>query len=1045
MRQQHHHYREHTALGVREVAWDNDVFLIQVAFCALDPDLVIATILDRFSLVHWFSGSIEHPLYAHPSAGIVEELLMLLIICLSEPANVAAWPTPRFARREIVHALVLGPSTYSDLIKKLPERATDCLGLASILREVATYRAPETANDVGLYELKDECYAEINPLFHHFSRNQKQEVEDLLEKRHRKRNGDKKDYLHIPQPIEIPFGPYKDLPRVFSSTFLPQIIFFTFHNLIPLHRLANKEGPAEGGKTRESQESVLELALHLTMLCLQQEPAKFSLAAVQTQYLPGCTLSKLLCAIEHEELFRNIKHRIGWCLDVVQRHQRDGDLPERIRLPAKSAGTTSGTPRKAKAAARQAAIMQQFSKDQQAFLDAHGDEDDEMEDEADDDEIVYGPCMVCQEDCTSRVACGSMALIQPSKLVRLSPMNALPWLEEALDVPPNLDRTPLEQTGQNNNNDDDDTMMSDGPKLPSTPPPQPTIPDSFPLNNFKFGLYTSTCGHLMHLDCFEGYTKTTENRHHSQAARNHPENVARREFNCPLCKSLGNVLLPMQNPYDRPGKPIKSDDLLLRDWLRFINTEALRDVPDTAMMFQHRTETGELPPLFADAISEVVVPEQEKSPLFDSTRRMLSDLFAVVRPISMQSAHLRGRGSHESLMQERPVQGMYLPDELVAWTIAGFEITQRGQGHEGDSVTASLNVATTQLLKCLLGSLRLAAFSSLGGTAGLTSARYGLFARLLPEWYRDNKISTPILLRDPLGMLVEGAAVAYEYLQPILVLTYYAEVCRAVIGLLHLLRSFPGRPTSWLKITEVEATHAKEIFGNVRQLVGSMCSHSRILQFEVTEYLLCLSDDVLARLLYAYTLPFVRRAALLHSIVRSNQPSSSSLLSEATASLDSSASEYLRLLTSLSIPIPAIALASPPGSPVPPAAASISDTVSSYLKQFSAFYGPRSQTSLIRLEYPAIYTLARLPDSLEGVFARYGRRVCPNCQTIPASMAVCLFCGEGVCVGVSCCREDVPGAAEGLGECNLHMRRYVSFSCCLPTSSRHHPDIVLTR
>jgi E3 ubiquitin-protein ligase UBR1 len=1023
MRQQHHHYREHTPLGIREIAWDNDIFLLQVAFCVLDPDLVFATILDRFSLVYWFAGNIEHAVYAHPVAGMVEELLSLLIVCLSEPSNVAAWPQTRFTRREVVHVLVLGPSTYSDLVRRLPERAAECLELASIIQYVATFKPSETASDFGTYELKEDCFAEVDPLFYHFSRNQKQEVEAILEKRWTKAGNTADDYLHLPQPIEIPASsPYSALPNAFQSSILPQIVFFTLWNLVPLHRLSNKEGPTMDGKARESQESVIELGLHLVMLSLQHQPAIFSHPAATTAYVPEWTLVRLLCQLEDEDLFKNVKGRVRWCLDAIQAHFPDQVEQWRVVVPPPEPITSSTTPgkkgpKKSKAAARQAAIMQQFSKDQKAFLDAHGDEDDKMEDEVDSEEIVYGACMVCQEDCNSNVACGSMALVQPSKILRLAPLNSAPWLAEACTIPSSLDRANLSASAS-----------ASSPSSPSPLPDAPPLPDAFPCNNFKFGLYTSTCGHLMHLSCFESYTKTTETRHHAQAARNHPENVARREFVCPLCKSLGNVLLPMQSPYDRPGKPIKSDSLPLRDWLRLINTEALRDVPDTSLMFQHRTETGELPCLFADASlpasSTTVFPPLSALDL--QTRKMTLDLYSIVRPISQQSAHLRSRSPPEALMQERPATGMYLPDDLVAYTIAGLEVTLRGQPVEdGKTIADAVNPATTQLIKCLLGAMRSATYCALEGEKGLVRARYGLFARLLPEWYRDTKTSSPLLLRDPLGILVEGAAVAYEYLQPILILTYYAELCRAVLGLLHLLRSFPGRPFASLVIDQLDGSEAKEIFGNVRHLIGGMCSHSRILQFEVTEFLLCLPDDLLARLLYAYTLPFLRRAAILHQVVKSNQPAQSSLLTDSTdgSAPPPTASEYSRLLHRLHIPSPACSLSPSHGATLPAPMSAISDTTSSYLKQFSAFYGPRSPSSLVRLGYPSIYELAALPVTLEGVFERYGRWVCPNCQTVPTSTAICLFCGEGVCSGVSCCKEDLSGASEGLGECNLHMRR----------------------
>ncbi|CED83614.1 N-end rule pathway, recognition component UBR1 [Phaffia rhodozyma] len=1002
MRQQQHHYREHTALGVREGSWDNDMFLLQVFLSLLEPDLVLATFLDRFSLTEWFQGRVDHPVYPFPSAGMVEEFLSVLIVCLSEPATIGAWSTERYVRREVIHALVLGPSTYSDLSKRLPERVTESHFLHPLLLELASFKPPESATDFGLYELKDACFEEVDPLFHHFSRNQKQEVEAILEKRFKK-SKPKGEYLHIPKPMEPLQNRYASLLQTYKSNFLPQIVFFTLSNLIPLHQQADKEGTVEG-KARESQESVLELALHLAMLCLQHELLLFAKAAVEVEYLPGQTLVRILCSIEDEYLFKSLKARVAWCLDTIKKHFPSQVEQWRVVPPpvVKKTGQGAGAGRKQKAAARQAAIMQQFSADQKAFLDAHEDENDSMEeDETDEEDIIYGSCMVCQENCTAFAACGSLALIQPSKLIRHIPLNSQPWLEEVLNSPSSLDR----------NIDLSDHGASS------------SLTGAYPINNFKFGLHTSTCGHLMHTECFDSYIKTTENRHHAQAARNHPENVARREFNCPLCKSLGNVLLPMQNPYDRPSKPIKSDDLPLRDWLRLINTEALRDITDTSMMFQHRTDTGELPPLFADATCVIALPLEERSPLLDAAHKMLLDLQAVARPISQQSVHLRLRGQPESLRQDRPAVGMYLPDELVAHMIAGLEITYRGQESSGQTVADSLNNANCQLVKCLLGSLRLATYSNLGGKPGLVSARYGLFARLLPDWYRDANATTPILCRDPLGVVVEGAAIAYEYLQPILILAYYAELCRGVIGILHLIRSFPNRsPSQWLNVVDSDASHAVEVFGNIRQLFLGMASHSRILQFEVTEYLASVPDHVLARLLYAFTLPFVRRVSIVHKVVKMNQPSSS-LIPSPLAKMDPSTSEYVRLMAHLRIPLPVVSLSPPTTEPPVASNAAIVDCVSSYLKQFSAFYGPRSQSSLIRLEYPAIYQMARIPNSLEGVFEMYGPRECANCKTAPNAMAVCLLCGEGVCVGSSCCRENLWGGAEGLGECNIHMRK----------------------
>ena len=57
----------------------------------------------------------------------------------------------------------------------------------------------------------------------------------------------------------------------------------------------------------------------------------------------------------------------------------------------------------------------------------------------------------------------------------------------------------------------------------------------------RFGLHSSICSHMMHLDCFTVYSNSIRVRHRTQATRNHPESIPRKEYICPLCKSLGNV------------------------------------------------------------------------------------------------------------------------------------------------------------------------------------------------------------------------------------------------------------------------------------------------------------------------------------------------------------------------------------------------------------------------------------------------------------------------------------------------------------------------
>ena len=64
------HYRDFL---LRELCYDQDLFILQTALVVLDPNTVIISMLDRFQLLGYFSGATLHPSYdtSHLS-GMVE-------------------------------------------------------------------------------------------------------------------------------------------------------------------------------------------------------------------------------------------------------------------------------------------------------------------------------------------------------------------------------------------------------------------------------------------------------------------------------------------------------------------------------------------------------------------------------------------------------------------------------------------------------------------------------------------------------------------------------------------------------------------------------------------------------------------------------------------------------------------------------------------------------------------------------------------------------------------------------------------------------------
>jgi E3 ubiquitin-protein ligase UBR1 len=121
-------------------------------------------------------------------------------------------------------------------------------------------------------------------------------------------------------------------------------------------------------------------------------------------------------------------------------------------------------------------------------------------------------------------------------------------------------------------------------------------------------------------------------------------------------------------------------------------------------------------------------------------------------------------------------------------------------------------------------------------------------------------------------VLVETAAVAPEMLRHVLILAYYACLARTVIGLVYVLNKTRSHSTTPL------GRHAHEdIFGDVRMFFMSVVRHSPVFEHTATLVFETFDEARIEKLLYAFTLPFLRRAAILcRSVLPSCFPTSPS-------------------------------------------------------------------------------------------------------------------------------------------------------------------------
>ncbi|KAF8975801.1 hypothetical protein BGZ46_008847 [Entomortierella lignicola] len=626
IRTQAQYYRE---VSLRENTYDADIFLLQVAMVLFDPEHFLVTALDRFELLEWFSGKRDHNTYdLLQIVFMAEELLTLLIVCVSDRVSAAGFTVEQEIRREIVHGLCLKPIAYSELTKRIPERLTEHAKFDDTLKELASYRAPDGITDHGLYELKDQFFDEVDPYFIHFSRNNSEEAEEILKSRIVKKSGNKiKTPQILPKLSKIERGPFQNLGNMMHTKVMTQILFYTFWNVKAEPKIKSDtiidqaaylmqiaildpnndaaRGIAQDQGSESSEEGMAGFMRHATF-------EKFPV--IDGNERIRLTLLSILIQRADDPAYKSIQPKLTYVLNkfeelgsteaktIVGRWKTSKGLTENEEF-----GTSEmeEAERKKKAnQERQAKIMAQFAQQQQSFMSLNedlydSDEDEEAKSTIDDEENIElgaqkieettwhyptGTCIVCQEEMTQSSEYGMLAYVQPSHVLRQTPLDDPQFLLEAVVSPLSLDvsATSIRPFGIASNFEKHassfekklDPLSNSSDSNPkqerSTYKPQ-KVARGFPTTSHRRGLYTSSCGHLMHIKCFETYIRSLVQRHEAQHNRNHPEDPTQREYMCPLCKSLGNLLLPIVwkgKKQTYPGVLISSTNNTSQDWVR---------------------------------------------------------------------------------------------------------------------------------------------------------------------------------------------------------------------------------------------------------------------------------------------------------------------------------------------------------------------------------------------------------------------------------------------------------------------------------------------
>ncbi|EMC96080.1 hypothetical protein BAUCODRAFT_34856 [Baudoinia panamericana UAMH 10762] len=650
LRHQAHTYR---SVNHRDVGYQRDILMIQagLVLCGAENELpgerFLAQMLDRFEMELWAHGwySVPDGFEEAQHLDVVEEFFHLLVIALSERGNLVPGPerSDRNLQRDIAHALCFKPLSFSDLKARLTDKVGDSDEFAQALQSMTNYRAPEGMSDTGTFELKAEYVEMVDPYYAHYSRNHREEAENIYKKHVARKTGRRpEDVVFEPKLPAIEAGLFAHLSAFTRTPLFVQIICAAL-GYAQCRRVLIPNMPA----TRV--ETFLHMVLHLVLLAvIEDRPGSgehgfTDLAATFIGDLAGDrneTIVLLLVTLSKKEEYAACHASIKHILRKMQLRQPDklstvmGPLSS--VLDRSNTGSPASLPaedkekKKQEALARQARVMARMKEQQQSFMQNQGlaafrddgddfDEYDEMSVTADDVggwqqepqrktwQFPSGTCILCQEDTDDQRLYGTFAYLGESNILRTTPVNDPEFVKEVFGTPDSLDRPadqirPFGVAGANKQTIT--KVTADGSNVSFE---RQGLSRGFPHQHNATGCanpISTSCGHIMHFACFELYVTATQRRHNQQIARNHPERIELKEFTCPLCKALGNTFVPIiwkakECAHDYELQKAKS----LADWLASNTSDEI----DTGLLLQVTTAADgssiALRPFERDALS----------------------------------------------------------------------------------------------------------------------------------------------------------------------------------------------------------------------------------------------------------------------------------------------------------------------------------------------------------------------------------------------------------------------------------------------------------
>ncbi|CAN6628113.1 hypothetical protein TRVA0_011S02454 [Trichomonascus vanleenenianus] len=1018
MRSQLVHYRE---LTLRDSAFRRDLLMVQTAMVVLDPATVVLTLLDRWRLLDGIAHSAGKEENLDDSAQrmyYVEELLHYLIGILMERTQLMGLSdkevTRRYLKKEIVQALTFKNLTFSDLCSGIPDHLTSDVMFEDVVNELADFKPPVGVRDYGMYQLKKEYYDLFDPHYIHFSSTKIEEAEGIVRARVSKETGKDPLTIVIEPPLEkIPSGPFTNLSGFTRTIPFVKLVYDLFSSAVAKHTEAQHE-------TIFAQ--VLQL-LHIAALDdlnLEFESPERTLVNIMCRELfvlpksfgeGSASVVFLLYKVAGIDEFQPFHAKIVRVLELLK--QKDPvnfeayvqeRVPEAVNPVAESnkMDTSEGAEseaekRKRLIKERQAKIMADFQKQQSLFAQQNIDEglQDENEDEemgeANENEWKYpeSQCILCRMPGDKSSVFGVVGFKVQTNVYREVPFGEEHWVYEAYGSNRNLDN---ELPRNAINNEGNEEWQEYRRKFNE----EHVVGPGFPRDHFGKQSIIVSCGHGVHYSCFKEYKQTTRARG-NHLTRNLPEDHQQGEFLCPLCKSINNVFLPRLWRSNKRGLDETLDAKgSFEDFYKRISGLQQENA------LTSRLNVDRITPSLQRIAAENVMPNYQCT--LDVSTPMDTEMQASINK-ALHDVLVLAKGQNQTVHFSKFI-------DILSNTVGTLEISIRGQKCPNAMGGILLEQIPGHSMTCLRGLIDLVK-STLGIWAKSVVMRDEMdFASGLVDdvVYSAGTVSNPFLLTgssfDAFVRNVFVTAAVHDLDIAHLVRTYFAAT--VVDSLIQLMREVSSGSAWTISDTFFNMPYLDQFDEDTVQNLGLLMSRIRHhVNYAPVEQncppQIWENPDFLVRLnsvLVKSVTPFLRRCAIfVHGYCGHGYDAYDWMGFGDTPEIEKLC-EFLR---------------------IPSYSEMIKNLVDtgSVEWQFLEGWLDKSLTarlaSHVRIEYPSVYRLLKLPERLDAFF-NVANHICASDDgEIPTDPAVCLFCGVSVSL------QAVTFTGDPRGECQNHL------------------------